>query len=126
MTLLEAVIAFVLLSLVGIVCLDQSRGASQLQRSSAEWNRAIAQGDAAMAAAVSGAPDVAVDGTSSGATAASAGAARADVARQPWRHGLDEVRVTVPMAQGRSYVISRLVPSIDRASRSRSNPTVMR
>ena len=29
MTLLEAVIAFVLLSLVGIVCLDQSRGSSQ-------------------------------------------------------------------------------------------------
>ena len=124
MTLLEAVIAFVLLSLVGIVCLDQSRGASQLQRSSAEWNRAIAQGDAALAAAVSGAPDVPIDGT----TAPSAGAARAEVARQPWRDRLDEVRITVPMAQGRSYVISRLVPSIDRASRltSPSNPTVAR
>ena len=55
MTLLEAVIAFVLLALVGVVCLDQSRGASQLQRSSAEWERAIAVADAALATATAGA-----------------------------------------------------------------------
>ena len=52
MTLLEAVIAFVVLSLAGVVCLDQARGASQLQRSSAEWTQAIARGESALAEAV--------------------------------------------------------------------------
>ena len=53
MTLLEAVVAFVLLSVVGVVCLDQSRGATQLQVRSAEWTRAVTLAESAMAEATS-------------------------------------------------------------------------
>jgi hypothetical protein len=113
MTLLEAVIAFVLLSVVGVVCLDQSRGASRLQYSSAEWSRAVNVGESAMAQAVAG---VAAVGTE-----ASAGGIRSDVdavsvARLPYRNGLEIIEVRVPLQNGPAFVLTRLVPA-ERRSR---------
>ena len=101
MTLLEAVIAFVLLSVVGVVCLDQSRGASQLQARSAEWTRAVEQAESALAEATSRALPM--------ANAAGRDAVRID--RRTWRPGVDVVSVTVPLAQGGEYVLERLAPS---------------
>lgn len=108
MTLLEAVIAFVILSVVGIVCLDQSRGAAQLQVTSAEWTRAIARGESALAEAIAGTasiPDVGPRGAS---------VPRVQVERRFWRAGVDQIEVTVPLASGATYVVTRLTPSISR------------
>ena len=103
MTLLEAVIAFVVLSLAGIVCLDQARGAAQLQRSSAEWTQAIARGESALAEAVArSTPDEAVSSFDDRSIR---------VHRRNWRPGLDLIEVSVPMANGRAYVLTRLTPS---------------
>ena len=108
MTLLEAVISFVLLALVGVVCLDQSRGAAQLQLSSAEWERAIATADAAIAnetAGVSTGPDGSIASTID---------RRVQVTRAPWRGSLDQIEVRVPLAHGGTYVMAKLVPSAAR------------
>lgn len=102
MTLLEAMIAFVLLSVVGVVCLDQSRGASQLQASSAEWSRAVLRGERAMADAMAnGAP-----GASDERTLADADVR---VVRRPWRGRVDAIDVMVPLPNGATYTLTRLV-----------------
>jgi Tfp pilus assembly protein PilV len=105
MTLLEAVIAFVLLSVVGVVCLDQSRGASQLQARSAEWTRAVEQAESALAEATSRALPMA------NAAGRDAGRDAVRVDRRTWRPGVDVVSVTVPLAHGGEYVLERLAPS---------------
>ena len=104
MTLLEAVIAFVVLSLAGIVCLDQARGASQLQRSSAEWTHAIARGESALAEAVAGS-------TPPGEAVLSIEDPSIHVRRRRWQPGLDLIEVSVPLASGRTFTLSRLAPS---------------
>lgn len=99
MTLLEAVVAFVLLSVVGVVCLDQSRGATQLQVRSAEWTRAVTLAESAMAEA-----------TSSPMTSpmAPAPGQPVQVERRRWQPGVDVVHVSVPLPDGRHYVLERL------------------
>jgi hypothetical protein len=101
MTLLEAVVAFVLLSLVGVVCLDQARGASQLQASSAEWTQAVALGEAALATAASGAPVELTGNTPAQPVVVTE--------RRAWRSGLDLVTVQVRLSHGGTYRISRLI-----------------
>ena len=110
MTLLEAVIAFVVLSLAGVVCLDQARGASQLQRSSAEWTQAIARGESALAEAVAGSMP-------QGEQIPSTEGPAIQVRRRSWRPGLDLIEVSVPLANGRSYTLARLAPSTAGVSR---------
>ncbi len=95
MTLLESIVAFVVLALVGIACLDLSRGAVQLQRSSAEWTAAVRIGDAALASALLG------DAPSPDAT----------VSRRSWRNdrAIEVVEVSVPLQHGGTYRLQRLV-----------------
>ena len=96
MTLLESVVAFVILALAGIACLDLSRGSAQLERSSVEWSHAVSVAEAAL---TSGAAGTAVD-------------EYGDVAlrRLPWAKGVDRLDVTVAMSSGRTLRMSRLVP----------------
>jgi len=101
MTLLEAVIAFVLLSVVGVVCLDQSRGASQLQAQSAEWTRAVALAESVLAEAAVSATDAATAGLDS----------RIRVVRRPWRAGVDVIEVSVPLDRGGDFTLQRLTPT---------------
>lgn len=98
MTLLEAVVAFAVLAVVGVVCLDQSRGATQLQVSSAEWDRAVARGESAMAATLAGDALTSTD------------ASEIRVTRRPWRGGVDAVEVSVSLPSGGTFVLSRLTP----------------
>ena len=99
MTLLESVIAFVLLAVVGVACLDLTRGATSLQTSSVEWTRAVAIGESALDAATAGAPldDPAFRG--------------ARITRRPWGadEGVDLVEVAVPLPNGALFRSSRLV-----------------
>lgn len=105
MTLLESVVAFVILALVGVACLDLSRGAAQLERSSVEWSRAVARGEAALAAAATDAPIDVPAGVS--------------VQRAPWRAGVErvEVAVAVDVSAGRVFRVARLVPVRDGRAR---------
>ena len=106
MTLLEAIVAFVILALVGIACLDLSRGAAQLEQSSVEWSRAVSRGEAALAIA---ATDARTD-IDTGVT----------VRRTPWRDGVDRLDVIVPVSVGRVFRLSRLVSSTETRVTSRT------
>lgn len=114
MTLIESVVAFVLLAVVGVACLDLSRGATGLETRSVEWTRAVAVGDAVLDATAAGigAPEVA-------AMANDASVQRARVERQPWSKGdgVDVVTVIVPMPGGTEYRVSRLIATGRRAHR---------
>lgn len=111
MTLLEAVVSFVLLSLVGLVCLDQARGAAQLQKSSAEWTQAVAVGETALALAANGSLDDVGGGAPGGVAGRTGIGSQVVTERRAWRTGLDLVTVSVPLSGGTSYRIAKLVPS---------------
>ena len=106
MTLLESVVAFVLLAVVGVACIDVARGATGLETRSVEWGQAVAVGEAALAAATQG-----VDAAGAGVFVGNPGAT---VERRPWSKGdgVDVVTVTVPLPTGASYRTSRLVPGV--------------
>jgi hypothetical protein len=100
MTLLESVVAFVLLAVVGVACLDLTRGATRLETSSVEWTRAVTLGESALAAAAAGSlPDDPAFRT-------------VRITRRPWGpagDGIDVVEVQVPLPEGAVFRASRLV-----------------
>ena len=105
MTLLEAVIAFVILSAVGIACLDQSRGAAQLQASSSEWTRAVELAEHAVAAEIGQLPATAAVSSARGRQH------RVRVDRQRWSAGVDAVTASVALSTGATYTVTRLTPT---------------
>ena len=118
MTLLESVVAFVLLAVVGVACLELSRGATGLETRSVEWTRAVALGEAALDAAAAGVAPEAMGDPGAGSDAWK-NAAR--VEREPWRKGdgIDIVTVMVALPGGAEYRASRLVLSGRRDPRQR-------
>ena len=105
MTLLEAVIACVLLSVVGVVCLDQTRGAVRLQEQSVMWSSAVSRAESAFADAATGTPSSARLGGGMGDDST------VTVERRPWRPGVDLVQVRVALPSGGAFDMVRLVPS---------------
>lgn len=93
MTLLESIIASLLLAVTAVVCLDATRGAAALQRKSVAWTQAVAEAEAELATVSSG-------GVTSNSTR---------VARRAWRDGLELLEIEVPMAGGASFRLTRLV-----------------
>lgn len=103
MTLLESVVAFVILAVVGVACLDLSRGATSVETRAVAWSRAVSTGDAALAAAIAGER---LEGEAWRTV-------RID--REPWRggtDGLDVVNATVQLPNGEAYRVSRLAPRV--------------
>jgi len=92
-TLLESIIASLLLAVTAVVCLDATRGAAALQRKSAAWTLAVANAESELATVSSG--GLALNTTR--------------ISRRPWRDGLDVIEVDVPMAGGASFRLTRLV-----------------
>ena len=107
MTLLESIVAFIVLALVGIACLDLSRGAVELQRSSEEWTRAVSIGESSLAAATASANVDDAFGPASGRNSANTMTPR--ILRRVWRDGVDVIEVAVPLPSGGEYKVSRLV-----------------
>ncbi len=103
MTLLESVIACVLLAMVGVVCLEQVSEAARLQQRTAAWSAAIPAADEALAAALLSAPPPDVAGGIQGPRDA------VSTQRRPWRAGVDLIEVTVPVASGGRLSVSHLV-----------------
>lgn len=108
MTLLEAVVALVILSLAAIGCLELAQGASRLEFNATEWNAAVSVAESRMTQ------------VSLGATVEADNALRVEVrdaeraqgtivTREPWSAGLDLVSVSVPVADGKRYVLRKLV-----------------
>ncbi|MEO7521224.1 MAG: hypothetical protein ABIW79_05355 [Gemmatimonas sp.] len=100
MTLLESVVAFVLLAVVGVACLDLTRGATGLETKSAEWSRAVSVAESVMAGAAAGVP---LDELAS---------ERVKVAQRSWNGGaggVSAIEVVVLLPSGAEFKLSRLV-----------------
>ncbi len=102
MTLMEAVVALVILSLVAIGCLELSQGASQLEFSATQWNRAVTLAESRLSQYLSASPSDA------------ASSPNVQLSRAPWRNGLDVVTVSVLVGGGKRYELRRVVPSVSR------------
>ncbi|MEP6832739.1 MAG: hypothetical protein ABJB74_05060 [Gemmatimonas sp.] len=113
MTLMEAVVALLILALVGVGCLELTQGASNLEYSATQWNAAISAAESRMAQVTSNAAG-ATETSLRVKTAVRAEVVRdadTQVTREPWRSGLDLISVSVPVANGKRYVLRRLVPA---------------
>lgn len=99
MTLLETIVAFVLLSVVGVACLDLARGATSLEQRSAAWSRAVAIGESAADAAAVNAPldDPSFNGVR--------------IVRRPWAQNgaIEQIDVVVTMPDRTEFRLTRLV-----------------
>ncbi|MFN8581021.1 MAG: hypothetical protein U0163_08620 [Gemmatimonadaceae bacterium] len=98
MTLLEAVVALVILATTAVGFLDVFRADAHAARAASEWTHAAALGESAMEAALAG-----------DAAAAPASGDVVQVQRSAWRGRLDEVTVAVHMSDGRTLQLHRLV-----------------
>lgn len=107
MTLLEALLATVILSVVAVACLEGTRGAASLQQAAVGTTVGVARAEAALAQATSGAPleqrDIVVT------RVPYAGGTMAGAARAPRASQLDRVDVVVPVAGGGRVHLTRLV-----------------
>lgn len=106
MTLMEAVVALVILALVGIGCLELAQGASNLEFSATEWNAAVTAAESRMAQVSVGAP---LEANARVASADSARINNIQVTREPWRTGLEMITVSVPVSGGKRYALRKLV-----------------
>lgn len=113
MTLMEAVVSLVILSLVAIGCLELTQGASNLEFSATQWNAAVSAAESRMAQVTSNASganetSLRVNQVAGDDSARNAGI---QVLREPWRAGLDMISVSVPVTGEKRYVLRRLVPA---------------
>jgi hypothetical protein len=115
MTLMEAVVALVILALAGVGCLQLAQGASNLEYNATEWNAAVTAAESRMAQVSVGVP---ADANTRVANADSARTNNIQVAREPWRVGLELITVSVPVTEGKYFVLRKIVTNA--ATRSAS------
>ncbi|MBC8087990.1 MAG: hypothetical protein H7Z40_12050 [Phycisphaerae bacterium] len=108
MTLMEAVVALVILALAAIGCLELAQGASRLEFNATAWNEAVSVAESRMAQVSLGASEAA-DNSPRMQTQDAARAGGTIVTREPWRAGLDLVSVSVPVVDGKRYVLRKVV-----------------
>jgi type II secretory pathway pseudopilin PulG len=106
MTLLESLVALVILGVSAVGFLGVFQASSRSVRSAEEWNRAVAVAEAALeeqlASLKAGAPPLRSE-PPSGFTS--------QIASGSWRPGVTELAVTVTMPGGASFTVHRLVRS---------------
>ncbi len=103
MTLLEALVALVILGLAAVGYVDVFQGGARSVQSADEWSRVVAVAESTMDQALLGTTLPARDrsGDTSGFSR------RVDV--RPWRDNLSEVIVTVTSPRGLQFQVHRLV-----------------
>lgn len=101
MTLLESIVALVILGLAAVGFLELFQRASVATRDTASWSRAVAVAELTMERAV----------LQTAASSDSADGLHRRVEIRPWKNGLREIVVTVdvPPPAGASVVLHRLV-----------------
>lgn len=121
MTLLEALVALVVLGLTASGFLGAFREGGRSAQQAAEWSAAVAAAEATMEGALLDAPPL---GDASPAADAMA-RFRPSVVVRPWpgaARGLDEVAATVTLSNGATFTLHRLVRRAASPSPSRGTP----
>ncbi len=106
MTLLEALVALVILGLSAVGYLDVFRTSSGAVRDADEWTRTVAIAETAMEGATLGDALQAERGTLSPLDRTDGYQERIEV--QPWRPGVSQVVVTVTSPRGTTFTLRRL------------------
>ncbi len=102
MTLLEAVLALVILGMSAVGFLEVFQGDARAVRDASDWTHATAIAESAMETALA-TDDVEVEGVTTDAKGAIV-----QVQRRPWRGRVNEVIVSVRMPDGRTMELRRL------------------
>jgi Tfp pilus assembly protein PilV len=108
MTLLEALLALVILGVSAVGYLDVYQASARSVRDSAEWTQVVALAESAMEGATLGdalQAQQAMAGVDGGTRAA--GYTQA-IAVRPWRDGVREIVVTVTSPRGTTFTLRRL------------------
>lgn len=102
MTLLEAVVALVILALTGVGYLEVFQGDARAVRNASDWSHAAAAGEAAMESVLAGGDeaDVVANAADSGVVV--------QIQETPWRGRVRVVQVSVQMPDGRVLRLHRL------------------
>lgn len=106
MTLLEALVALVILGLSAVGYLDVFRSSSASVRDADEWGRVVAIAETAMEGATLGDAMQAQRGALAPQDRADGFAERVEVV--PWRPGVSQVIVTVTSPRGTRFTLRRL------------------
>ena len=121
MTLLEALVALVVLGLTASGFLQAFREGGRTAQHAAEWSAAVAAAEATMEGAL-------LDAASVGGASPAVDAVtrfRPRVAVRPWpgaAQGVDEVTATVTLSGGRTFTLHRLVRRASSLPPSRGTP----
>ncbi|MCU0647711.1 MAG: hypothetical protein MUF00_06930 [Gemmatimonadaceae bacterium] len=96
MSLLEAMVALAIVAMVALGGYELTASSARAATASAAWTEAVARAESMMDAAVAAAPIEARDGR---------------VARVPYRPGLEQFVVEVPIRTGGTFTLRRVVPT---------------
>lgn len=106
MTLLEALVALVILGLSAVGYLDVFRSSAGAVRDAGEWEHVVTMAETAMEGATLGDAFQAQRGALGEADRAAGYQQRIDVV--PWREGVDVIVVTVTSPRGTTFALRRL------------------
>jgi type II secretory pathway pseudopilin PulG len=104
MTLLEAVVALVILALTGVGYLEVFQGDARAVRNASDWTRAVAVGESAMESVLAGGGNDGVEAV----TATSDSGVVVQLHETPWRGRVHDMQVDVRMPDGRVLRLHRL------------------
>lgn len=108
MTLLEALLALVILALSAVGYLDVFRGSAHSVRASADWTRLVSLAESRMEGAALGDALQAQEARRRGNGVVDDAGYRQEVDVRPWRDGVNEIVVRVTAPDGTSYELRRL------------------
>lgn len=106
MTLLEALLALVIIGLSAVGYLDVFQGSARSVRNAGEWTRMVALAESAMEGATLGDALQAQQGALPDEDRAAGWGERIEV--RPWRPGVNEIVVTVTAPRGTTFTLRRL------------------
>jgi prepilin-type N-terminal cleavage/methylation domain-containing protein len=115
LTLLEVLVALVVLSLVGLGYLQLFQGSHRLVADSREWSEAVAHAEDAMERAKLGSLSLSTPAESL------SGGFRRQITSRPWQPGLVLVTVTVFLPAGGRFDLDRLA-RVERTPRAGAGP----
>lgn len=117
MTLLEALVALVIIGLSAVGYLDVFQSSARSVRDAGEWTRTVALAESAMEAATLGDALQAQAGALPAEAREAGYRERVDV--RPWRPGVYEIAVTVTAPRGTSFTLHRLMREQQRLAQER-------
>ena len=108
MTLLEALLALVILGLSAVGYLDVYQASARSVRDAGEWTQVVALAESAMEGATLGDALQAQEAQGGTRRSTQSSGFGQDVTMRPWRPGVNEIVVTITSPRGLTFTLRRL------------------